>query len=191
MVNEFKSVYLKLPENYKNIITGTILRMDKEHNSPPTHKIFNIKTLIKFYLSKNEMTENDLLDECYKLDKDFSEETYKSILKRNLVNVQDNKTIKLVTKILNIPSDKQGNLYIEYDIPQEFKIGNIDKQKVYPFTSDYYSYISEFQSNSVYDNFSCLPYKNQQAILYLTKALYYNQTSPELFMPSLYVDESL
>lgn len=44
------------------------------------------------------MTTKELLELCYEADEDFSEDTYKSILKRNLTNIQDNKTFKLVSK---------------------------------------------------------------------------------------------
>lgn len=184
MVKEFKSFYDKLPENYQKIISGTIAKMKKTHKTKFTRKALDIKHIINFYLKQNNMTTKELLGLCYEADECFSEETYKSILKRNLANIQDNETFKLVSKILKIPSDERGNVYIEYDIPKEQQIGNISTHKVYPFSSEYYPYLTEFQNNTVYDNFKCLGTEDQKAILYLTQALFYNQTSPELFMPS-------
>lgn len=184
MVKKFKSFYDKLPKNYQRIINGTIIRMKKMHKIKPTRKVFDIKHIINFYLKQNNMTTKELLELCYEADECFSEETYKSILKRNLANIQDNETFKLVSKLLKIPSDERGNVYIEYDIPKEQQIGNISTHKVYSFSSEYYPYLTEFQNNTVYDNFKCLGTEDQRAILYLTQALFYNQTSPELFMPS-------
>lgn len=191
MVKEFKTFYDKLPENYQKIINGTITRMKKTHKKKSTRKVFDIKHIINFYLKQNNMTTKELLELCYEADEDFSEDTYKSILKRNLANIQDNKTFKLVSKILKIPSDERGNAYIEYDIPEELQIANIFTHKVYPFSSEYYPYLTEFQNNTVYDNFKCLGTEDQQSILYLTQALFYNQTSPELFMHSEGIDEYL
>ena len=189
MVKEFKTFYDKLPENYQKIINGTITRMKKTHKKKSTRKVFDIKHIINFYLKQNNMTTKELLELCYEADEDFSEDTYKSILKRNLANIQDNKTFKLVSKILKIPSDERGNVYIEYDIPEELQIANIFTHKVYPFSSE--SYLTEFKNNTVYDNFKCLGTEDQQSILYLTQALFYNQTSPELFMHSEGIDEYL
>ena len=191
MVKEFKSFYDKLPENLQTIITETIIRMEKTHKKKSTRKIFDIKHIINFYLKQNNMTTKELLELCYEADECFSEDTYKSILKRNLANIQDNQTFKLVSKILKIPSDERGNVYIEYDIPKEEHGANICTHKVYSFSREFYPYLSEFQNNSVYDNFNCLKTKDQKAILYLTQALYYNQTSPELFIHSEYPDEYL
>lgn len=191
MVKEFKSSYDKLSENYQRIINGTITRMKKTHKTKSTRKVFDIKHIINFYLKQNNMTTKELLELCYEADECFSEETYKSILKRNLANIQDNETFKLVSKLLKIPSDERGNVYIEYDIPKEQQIGNISTHKVYPFSSEYYPYLTEFQINTVYDNFKCLGTEDQKAILYLTQALFYNQTSPELFMHSEGLDEYL
>lgn len=119
---------------------------------------------------------------CYNENSVSIEDTYKSIKRRNLVNEKDNPVIKLIAKLLKIPSDENGNFYIEFDIPKNLQIGNISKRKVYPFTSEYYSYLAEFQTNSIYSNFMCMNKENQQAILYLTKALYYNLQYPELFI---------
>ncbi len=189
MVKEFKSFYDKLPENLQTIITETIIRMEKTHKKKSTRKIFNIKHIINFYLKQNNMTTKELLELCYEADECFSEDTYKSILKRNLANIQDNQTFKLVSKILKIPFDERGNVYIEYDISKEPQTGNICTRKVYPFSREYYPYLTEFQRNSIYDNFKCLSTQNQKAILYLTHALFYNQISPELFMHSEDLDE--
>lgn len=191
MVKEFKSFYDKLSENYQRIINGTITRMKKTHKTKSTRKVFDIKHIINFYLKQNNITTKELLELCYEADECFSEETYKSILKRNLANIQDNETFKLVSKLLKIPYDERGNVYIEYDIPKEQQIGNISTHKFYPFSSEYYPYLTEFQNNTVYDNFKCLGTEDQKAILYLTQALFYNQTSPELFMHSEDLDEYL
>lgn len=147
MVKEFKSFYDKLPENLQTIITETIIRMEKTHKKKSTRKIFNIKHIINFYLKQNNMTTKELLELCYEADECFSEDTYKSILKRNLANIQDNQTFKLVSKILKIPFDERGNVYIEYDISKEPQTGNICTRKVYPFSREYYPYLTEFQRN--------------------------------------------
>lgn len=167
MFKKFKSVYHKLPKNYQNIISNTIAQMDKKHRRKPTGKKIKIKKVIDFYRRENNMSQKDLLEECKK-DVTFSEDTYKSILRRNLVKL-DNYTIKLVSKILGIPDD--------------FSVKHKSTEhKSYSFTDDYYYYLMEFQMNSVYDNFQCLSKNNQRAILYLANALYYNQIHPELFL---------
>lgn len=128
------------------------------------------------------MKPRELLKKCKEADECLLEDTYKSMIKRNLANPKDNDTFKLVSKILKIPFDAQGNAYIEY---------NNTTHNTYAFSNEYYSYCTEFQTKSVYENFKCLDKEDQKAVLYLTKSLFYNQTSPELFMHSEDLDEYL
>ena len=189
MEKQFQTYYDKLPENYKHIILQTMRRMQKSSNEKPPKKKINLKNTINEYLKRNNMKETELLEKCIDLDIGFSEDTYKSIKKRNIVNISKNETLKIVASILNIPSDENGNLYIEYEIPEELQIGNINKHRVYSYTNEYYSYMTKYDSNSILYSFKHLSKQNQGAITYLTTALYYNISSPELFLPNDINDE--
>lgn len=183
-IQRFKEFYSKLPENYQSIVSTAILEMEKEHKIEATKKQISIKDVIGFYLKKNKMTQYKLLQLCREIDSGFSEDTYKSMRRRNLANIKDNATFKTVAEVLNIPLDDNGTPYVEYDIPDGSQTGGISKHRVYPFTSDYYSYVLEFQTNTVFQNFECLSAENRHAAAVLAESLYYNLYCPELFMPS-------
>ena len=183
-IQRFKEFYFKLPENYQSIVRTAVLGMEKEHKIKATKKRIRIKEVIKFYLKEKKMTQYKLLKSCTKIDPQFSEDTYKSMCRRNLANVKNNQTFKTVAAVLDIPIDNDGNPYIEYDISNGLQTGGTAKPRTYPFTSDYYSYVTEFQGNTVIENFACLSAQNGRAVATLTESLYHNLYAPEFFAPS-------
>lgn len=184
MLNDFKEYYSKLPENLQNIMQRTIHMMSKNHKILPPKKRINVKEVVDYYRKKKEWSVNHLLalcaENCNEDEKEISSDTYYSIMKRNVVNIKNNKLLKKIIEVLDIPTDNSGNiLFIEHDY-----LSPITKttHKSPAFTHEYYEYLVEFQNNSVYYNFECLDEKNKRAMTYLAKSLYYNQTCSERFM---------
>ena len=169
-MNDFNFYYDQLPSNLQCIIERAIANCKKIHKFKNTTKQLDLSRLLKFYLKENNISQAKLLEKCYDIDPAFSESTFKSIVNRNLKNIKDNPTLQTVAKILNIPSDENGLLYIDYGI-----------SKSYPFTDAFYEHMTEFQRNNIYQNFSCLSEKDQNLILTLTHDLYINMFFPELF----------
>ncbi len=179
MLTKFKNYYLKLPENLQTIISGTIFRMSKEHHKKLTKRRINVPLIIDYYRKKKNWTTEDLLSECSKRDKSISGETYKSIMKRNIVKVKENPTIQILIDVLEIPTYEDGNIiFNENNYPTPTGLKPITLKK---YTNEYKDYIFEHNSGSVYHNFNCLNEDNQKAIIYLTRSLYYNQFAPEQF----------
>ncbi|MCI6616729.1 hypothetical protein [Ruminococcus sp.] len=179
MLTKFINFYLKLPENLQTIITGTILRMSKEHKDKLPKKRINVPLIIDYYRKKKNWTIERLMEECVKKDECFSRETYKSIMRRNIVKIKENLTIKDLIDVLEIPTDEDGNIiFNENNYPTPTGLTPITFEK---YTDEYKDYIFEFNQASVYHNFNCLNEDNQKAIIYLTRSLYYNQFAPEQF----------
>ena len=171
---EFEDMYCKLPNNLKYIIDQTLKRMEKTTIGRAPSRAINIKKTINYYRKKNKLTNNVLYDKCMSIDPAFNEDTFKQSLKRGVVDISNNQNIQTVIKVLNIPN-VNGIPYIDNDDMLT------KKHKNYQFTKEYYSYIAKYQTGSALQSFMNISEKNQKAIIYLTKALYYNERNPELF----------
>ena len=203
--NEFKEAYFRLQKNLQNIINETIRRMSKIHHKEYPKKYLDIPKIIKYYRKKRNLTVEELLSLCSEAGYNISENTYKSIMKRNVVRVRNNETLKALVDVLKIPTNESGSvLYIERFCREIVSADQIKKQKKTVklakqdkhikwtiknkklhqilFTSAGSDYILEFQNNSVFSNFNCLDHQNQRAIIFLIKSLYDNQMTPERFM---------
>lgn len=188
LLREFSTTFSELPENYKTIVTNTIGYMEKNHKMQTVKKEINLKQLIKHYRKLNDdMSENELLDKCAELDDCFNEETYKSIVKRNLVKLKDNPTMQTVAQVLGIPFDENGIPYIDKGSKNEKKKLNkslnekLIPERIYTLTDEYIKYSNEFQIIGIKESFKLLSINDMRAITYLVKALKENILAPELF----------
>ena len=188
MLAEFKKYYIKLPKNLQFIIEHTILNMKKEHRIKRPKKRIKIPQIINYYRKQKGLTVEKLIEKC---NEPYSSEiypinTYKAIIKRNLAKPDNNAMIKRLIEVLDIPTDKNGNIIF---IKEKHNTISINNKKITcrailfdRVTKEYFQHIFEFQRNSVFENFLCLEEKNQKAIVFLTRSLYFNQFAPEQFM---------
>ena len=112
MLAEFKKYYIKLPKNLQFIIEHTIQNMKKEHRIKRPKKRIKIPQIINYYRKQKGLTVEKLIEKC---NEPYSSEiypinTYKAIIKRNLAKPDNNAMIKRLIEVLDIPTDKNGNI---------------------------------------------------------------------------------
>ena len=183
MNEEFKKSFDKLSSGYKKIIAQTIRKMDKTHKLKKPKKIIRVKAIVDYYRKQQGLKQRELIDKLSQIDSVFSEDTYMSILKRNLANVKDNATMKLIVQVLGIPTDSNGIPYILRKLPDTGKSSIIDKTeyKQYYYTQETSNYMLEFQIDDVYNAFKKLNENNKKAVLYLVHSLNNYTIAPDVF----------
>lgn len=177
-MDNFIKIYNELNTNLQRIVAETILRMEKNHKVHLDRKKWKLRPIVKFYAAKAGVTYEQIMGST-----GIEDNFFKDILKSDRMNIKNNLAVQNIIEFLNIPVDKSGNPYIaKKDIEELYGKEDEDfPEKQYRFRDEYYDYIMEFQSNSVYDNFECLSEANKAAVLYLVDALYKNEICPELF----------
>jgi|GEM_PF-5722976 hypothetical protein len=183
MNEEFKKAFDSLSYAYKKIIAQVIRMMDKTHKFKKPKKIIRVKAIVDYYRKQKGLKQRELIDKLSQNDPAFSEDTYMSILKRNLVNVKDNATMKSIEEVLGISVDSNGIPYILRKLPDTGNSSIIDKTeyKQYYYTKETSNYMLEFQIDDVYNAFKKLNENNKKAVLYLVHSLNNYTIAPDVF----------
>ena len=181
MNEEFKKAFDSLSYAYKKIIVQVIRMMDKKNEK--VKKFIDIRKLINYYRERKGLTHEQLINEISQIDSTFNENTYYSILKRNLVDIKNNETIKLIVQVLDIPVDSNGIPYISRKLPYADENSFLYKteHKDYVFTPEALECLTKFHQNSIYYGFDMLSEKDKKIILYLVHCFNNYTIAPDVF----------